>query len=94
VVEGLRWRGETPHRPVPHGGAHPRRLVKGIKLYPGYDKYAINDPSLETVFRIAAKHDVPVMIHCGDTYAKDAKVRMRTRCWWTTSRSTTPTSSS
>jgi uncharacterized protein len=50
-------------------------LVKGIKLYPGYDQYAINDPSLETVFRIAAKHDVPVMIHCGDTYAKHAKVR-------------------
>ncbi len=50
-------------------------LVKGIKLYPGYDRYAINDPSLESVFRIAAKHDVPVMIHCGDTYSKHAKVR-------------------
>ncbi|MDP3910768.1 MAG: amidohydrolase family protein, partial [Gemmatimonadales bacterium] len=51
-------------------------LVKGIKLYPGYDRYAINDPSLETVFRIAAKYDVPVMIHCGDTFSADAKVRM------------------
>jgi predicted TIM-barrel fold metal-dependent hydrolase len=27
------------------------------------------------VFRIAAKHDVPVIIHCGDTYSKQAKVR-------------------
>jgi predicted TIM-barrel fold metal-dependent hydrolase len=27
------------------------------------------------VFRIAAKHDVPVMIHTGDTYSKGAKVR-------------------
>jgi len=51
-------------------------VVKGIKLYPGYDKYPINDPSLESVFRIAGKYDVPVMIHCGDTYARDAKVRM------------------
>jgi predicted TIM-barrel fold metal-dependent hydrolase len=76
VVEGLRWRGEertdlfTMEERIRDG------LVKGIKLYPGYDKYAINDPSLETVFRIAAKHDVPVVIHCGDTFARDAKVRM------------------
>lgn len=75
LVEGLRWRGtertdlyslETRIR----AGA-----VKGIKLYPGYDQYPINDPSLETVFRIAAKYDVPVMIHTGDTYSRTAKVR-------------------
>lgn len=76
VVEGLRWRGEertdlfTLEERIRDG------LIKGIKLYPGYDHYPINDPSLETVFRIAAKHDVPVMIHTGDTYAKTAKVRM------------------
>ncbi len=75
VVEGLRWRSE--HRTdLFHMEERIRDgLVKGIKLYPGYDLYAINDPSLEAVFRIAAKHDVPVMIHCGDTYAKGAKVR-------------------
>ncbi|MEZ4320363.1 MAG: amidohydrolase family protein [Myxococcota bacterium] len=76
VVEGLRWRGDvrsdlfTLEQRIADG------LVKGVKLYPGYDHYPINDPSLETVFRIAAKHDVPVMIHTGDTYAKTAKVRM------------------
>jgi len=76
VVEGLRWRGDvrtdlfTMEERIRDG------LVKGIKLYPGYDFYPINDPSLETVFRIAEKHDVPVMIHTGDTYAKTAKVRM------------------
>lgn len=75
VVEGLRWRGEnrtdlfTMEERIRDG------LVKGIKLYPGYDRYAINDSSLEAVFRIAAKYDVPVMIHTGDTYAKGAKVR-------------------
>lgn len=76
VVEGLRWRGDertdlfTLEERIRDG------VVKGIKLYPGYDLYPINDPSLETVFRIAEKHQVPVMIHTGDTYARTAKVRM------------------
>ncbi len=75
LVEGLRWRSDnrtdlfTMEERIRDG------VVRGIKLYPGYDKYAINDPSLESVFRIAAKYDVPVMIHCGDTYSKQAKVR-------------------
>ena len=76
VVEGLRWRGDartdlfTMEERIRDG------VVRGIKLYPGYDKYAINDPSLEHVFRIAAKYDVPVLIHTGDTYSKSSKVRM------------------
>lgn len=75
VVEGLRWRGEV-RTDLFHMEERLRDgVVKGIKLYPGYDRYAINDPSLETVFRIAAKYDVPVMIHTGDTYARSAKVR-------------------
>lgn len=75
VVEGLRWRGDhntdlfTMEERIRDG------KVRGIKLYPGYDRYAINDPSLESVFRIAEKHNVPVMIHTGDTYSKNAKVR-------------------
>jgi len=75
VVEGLRWRSES-RTDLFHLEERIRDgIVKGIKLYPGYDRYAINEPSLETVFRIAAKYDVPVMIHCGDTYARNAKVR-------------------
>jgi len=76
VVEGLRWRGESRTDLFRMEERIRDGLVKGIKLYPGYDRYAINDPSLEAVFRVAAKHDVPVMIHCGDTFARDAKVRM------------------
>jgi len=75
VVEGLRWRSEARTDLYTLEDRLREGTVRGIKLYPGYDKYAINDPSLESVFRIAAKYDVPVMIHCGDTYAKDAKVR-------------------
>lgn len=75
VVEGLRWRGESRTDLFAMEERIRDGLVKGIKLYPGYESYAITDPSLETVFRIAAKYDVPVMIHTGDTYSKTAKVR-------------------
>jgi predicted TIM-barrel fold metal-dependent hydrolase len=76
VVEGLRWRGDVRTDLFTMEERIAQGLVKGIKLYPGYDHYPINDPSLETVFRIAEKHDVPVMIHTGDTYSRTAKVRM------------------
>ena len=76
LVEGLRWRGEDRTDLFSLEERIAAGLTKGIKLYPGYDHYPINDPSLESVFRIAGKHDVPVMIHTGDTYAKTAKVRM------------------
>lgn len=75
LVEGLRWRGDDRTDLFDLESRIRDGIVKGIKLYPGYDKYAINDPSLESVFRIAAKYDVPVMIHTGDTYSKEAKVR-------------------
>lgn len=79
VVEGLRWRAKDYADRTDLFALEERirdGLVKGIKLYPGYEPYAINDPSLEAVFRLAAKFRVPVLIHTGDTYAKTAKVRM------------------
>jgi predicted TIM-barrel fold metal-dependent hydrolase len=76
LVEGLRWRGDKRTDLYSLETRIKDGAVKAIKLYPGYDHYPINDPSLETVFRIAAKYDVPVMIHTGDTYSRSAKVRM------------------
>ncbi len=76
LVEGLRWRSDdltdlfTMEERISSG------FVRGIKLYPGYDHYPIDDPSLESVFRVAAMHRVPVLIHTGDTSAPTAKVRM------------------
>jgi predicted TIM-barrel fold metal-dependent hydrolase len=75
VVEGLRWRGEQRTDLFAMEERIRDGLVKGIKLYPGYEPYGITDSSLESVFRMAAKYDVPVMIHTGDTYSKTAKVR-------------------
>ncbi len=76
VVEGLRWRGDERTDLFSMEERIRDGIVRGIKLYPGYDLYPINDPSLEAVFRIAEKHQVPVMIHTGDTYSPKAKVRM------------------
>lgn len=76
VVEGLRWRGDGERTDLFRMEERIRDgLVKGIKIYPGYEDYFINDPSLEAVFHIAAKYDVPVMVHTGDTYSQRAKVR-------------------
>ncbi len=76
IIEGLRWRSDGERTDLFRLEQRIRKgKVKGIKLYPGYDHYAITDPSLESVFRIAAKYQVPVMIHTGDTYSKHAKVR-------------------
>jgi len=76
LVEGLRWRGDARTDLYSLETRIIEGAVKGIKLYPGYDQYPINDPSLEGVFRIAEKHQVPVLIHTGDTYSRTAKVRM------------------
>jgi len=49
--------------------------LKGLKLYPGYEPFYPSDPKLEPVYDLAARHDVPVMIHCGDTYSPRGKVK-------------------
>ncbi|MEI2419662.1 hypothetical protein V6O07_05265, partial [Arthrospira platensis SPKY2] len=52
IVEGLRWRDPDERTDLYNLEERIRDgFVKGIKLYPGYDRYPINDPSLESVFR-------------------------------------------
>lgn len=75
VVEGLRWYGEEPTDLFALEDRIAEGLVSGVKLYPGYEDYAIDEPELEAVHRLAAKHEVPVVIHTGDTYSPSAKVR-------------------
>lgn len=50
-------------------------LVKGLKLYPGYEPYYPHDPKMNPVYEFAARHRLPVMIHTGDTYAPTGKVK-------------------
>lgn len=50
-------------------------LVKGLKLYPGYEPFYPHDPRLKVVYDLAEEFDVPVMIHSGDTYSPDGRLK-------------------
>jgi predicted TIM-barrel fold metal-dependent hydrolase len=50
-------------------------LVKGLKLYPGYEPFYPHDPRLRVVYELAEEFDVPVMIHSGDTFSANGKVK-------------------
>jgi predicted TIM-barrel fold metal-dependent hydrolase len=49
--------------------------LKGLKLYPGYEPFSVDDPSLHELYTLAGRYGVPVMVHTGDTYAPHARVR-------------------
>lgn len=49
--------------------------VRGLKLYPGYEPFYPHDPHLDPVYKLAEEFDVPVMIHSGDTYSPQGKVK-------------------
>jgi predicted TIM-barrel fold metal-dependent hydrolase len=49
--------------------------VYGLKLYPGYEPFYPHDSRLEVVYELAEEFDVPVMIHCGDTYHPRGKLK-------------------
>jgi predicted TIM-barrel fold metal-dependent hydrolase len=51
------------------------RAIKGLKLYPGYEPFYPADPKLAPAYQLAEEFDVPVMIHTGDTYAPQGKVK-------------------
>lgn len=50
-------------------------LVKGLKLYPGYEPFYPHDSRLRVVYDLAEEFDVPVMIHSGDTYSPGGKIK-------------------
>jgi len=50
-------------------------LIRGLKLYPGYEPFFPNDPTLEPVYALAQEFHVPVMIHSGDTFTPKGKLK-------------------
>jgi predicted TIM-barrel fold metal-dependent hydrolase len=50
-------------------------LVRGLKLYPGYEAFYPHDRRLQVVYDLAEEFGVPVMIHSGDTYAATGKLK-------------------
>ncbi len=53
---------------------------KAVKLYPGYEYFNPSDEKCRPIFQLAAKYNVPVIIHTGDTYvdpSSDLKPKVR-----------------
>jgi hypothetical protein len=50
-------------------------LVKGLKLYPGYEPFYPSDSRCQVLYDLAMEYDVPVMIHTGETYTPKGRIR-------------------
>jgi predicted TIM-barrel fold metal-dependent hydrolase len=50
-------------------------LVRGLKLYPGYEPFYPHDSRLNVVYDLAEEFAVPVMLHAGDTYHPRGKLK-------------------
>lgn len=50
-------------------------VVKGLKLYPGYEPFYPYDKRCQVLYDLAMEFDVPVMFHSGDTFNPKGKVR-------------------
>lgn len=49
--------------------------IKGFKLYPGYEPFYVHDNRMRVVYELAAEFNVPVMIHTGDTYDPQGRIK-------------------
>ena len=50
-------------------------LIKGIKLYCGYEHYFPYDKKYKRIYELCIEFGTPVMIHTGDTFSSSGKVR-------------------
>lgn len=50
-------------------------LIKGLKIYPGYYYTYPDDKVYYKFYRLAKEYNVPIIIHSGDTYKKEALVK-------------------
>jgi len=50
-------------------------LVKGLKLYCGYEHYYPYDKKYQKVYDVCVEFGIPVMIHTGDTFSGKGKLR-------------------
>ena len=49
--------------------------VVALKAYLGYLHHKPDDPGYRAYYKLAAKYDIPVIFHTGDTYSQAAKVK-------------------
>lgn len=50
-------------------------LLKGIKIYCGYEYYYPNDKKYQPIYDLCTEYDIPIMIHTGDTYSNKGKLK-------------------
>ncbi len=50
-------------------------IIKGIKLYCGYEHHYPSDNRYQRVYDLCVEYEVPLMIHTGDVLSKTAKVK-------------------
>lgn len=75
VIAGLSYHGFDPADLVELGEFVREGQVRGLKLYPGYQPFYPADPRWVPAYAFAAEHRIPVMIHSGDTYSPQGKVK-------------------
>lgn len=46
-----------------------KKLLSGIKLYPGYQDFHASDPDIFPIYRLAEKYSLPVMLHTGELHS-------------------------
>jgi predicted TIM-barrel fold metal-dependent hydrolase len=50
--------------------------LRGVKFGPIYNGVALCDPRLKPVYRYCVKHDLPLTMHMGTTFARNAPVEL------------------
>lgn len=75
VVAGVSWLNLSDADLEELRGFLQQGAIKGLKLYPGYEPFYPADTKLAGVYALAEEFDVPVMIHCGDTYSPGGKIK-------------------
>jgi predicted TIM-barrel fold metal-dependent hydrolase len=75
VVAGITYKELSDATIAELRGFLDQRLIKGLKLYPGYEPFYPADASLSPIYGLAEEFGVPVMIHAGDTYSPSGKVK-------------------
>jgi len=59
------------------------KLIAGLKLYPGYQKFSLSDKKINPVYELAEEFDLPIAIHVGELHhccPKEKREKRKTRC--------------
>lgn len=51
------------------------KRIKALKCYLGYTYFGPEDPVYAPYYRLAARHNIPVVFHTGDSYSRMSKVK-------------------